>query len=200
MTATVAFLDYQIIDHLHRLANGTYALKHETALRSLETNAAMGKYELWMAEITEVEMIIGRENPKVDQERALEIARKDCEKLEIAEKLGVRWLGYPCSKLGDEYSRLGVSFRTAKENWSIAADLEHRLKQIKDVTAGDAQQVVSMVHGFDDADVSFRPAIQWLVTEDAPLCKALRDEVIAGRLPELANVRIGSVPEFVADA
>ncbi len=200
MTATVAFLDYSVIDHLHRLASGTYTGKHGAALHSLEAGAATGKYELWMAEITEVEMIIGRENPKIDQGRVPEFVRKDCEKFAIAEKLGVRWLGYPCSKLGDEYSRLGVSFRLAGPDSLIAAALERRLEQIAGVSVGDPRQVVSLVHGFDDADVSFRPAIRWLVTEDARLCAALCGEANAGRLPELVNVHIGSVAEFVAGA
>ena len=76
MSPKVAFLDYQVIDHLYRLANGNYTGAFATELRLLEAGAATGKYELWMAEITRVEMIIGRENPWIDPNRVPELERK----------------------------------------------------------------------------------------------------------------------------
>jgi hypothetical protein len=187
-----------VIDHLHRLATNTYVGAYASELALLESRALSGIYEFWMAEITKVEMIIGRENPLVDESRLVEFEQKDREKLAIAERLGVQWLGYPCSKLNDQYSRLDVSFRPGGPNWSIAAAFESRLEQVAGVSQGDARQVISLVHGFDDIDLSFRPAIQWLVTEDSDLRKALRGQVSAGRLSELANVRVASVAEFVA--
>jgi hypothetical protein len=195
MFPTVAFLDYSVIDHLHRLAVGNYAGAHAAALHLLEAGAATGKYELWMAEITEVEMIIGRENPRIGPDRVAEFIRKDNEKLDIAEKLGVRWLAYPCSKTDDQYSRLDVSFRP--DGSTVAALLEARLEVIVGVSVGDARQVVSLVHGFDNARVSFRPLIQWFVTEDTPLRNALLREVATGQLSELAHFRICTVTEFV---
>ncbi|APG23976.1 hypothetical protein [Syntrophotalea acetylenica] len=198
MPSKVAFLDYQVIDHLHRMANGIYKGQHVDALRLFEFEALMGHYELWMAEITQVEMIIGRENPRIDPDRIPEFAQRDQAKLAIAERLGVRWLGYPCSKTDDQYSRLDVSFRIAGPDWAIAEAFEQRIEQMPGVSVGDARQVASLIYGFDDADVSFRPEIQWLVTEDEPLRAALRREINAGQLTELSQIQVVSVAELVA--
>jgi hypothetical protein len=200
MSGKVAFLDYQVIDHLHRMSSGTYTGQYAGAFQCFESDALAGQYELWMAEITQVEMIIGRENPRVDRSRIAEFVKKDREKLAIAQRLGVRWLGYPCSKLDDQYSRLDVSFRLAGPDWPIAEAFERRLEQMPGVSAGDARQVASLVHGFDDANVSFRPAIRWLVTEDASLHAALRRGISAGNLAELSQVQVVSVAEFVSAA
>jgi hypothetical protein len=199
LTVAPAFLDYQVIDHLHRVANGTYKGAHKNALATFQTKALEGEYELWMSEITEVEMIIGRENPKIDAEKAAKLLRKDKEKLSIAKKLGVRWVSYPCGKFDDNYSRLNVSLRFAGPESAAADAFERRIEQIANVSAGDARQVVSLVFGVEDPN-AFRPMIRWFVTEDQPLHVALRREVQRGALPELAGIRIASVAEFIGAA
>jgi hypothetical protein len=87
MPPLVVFVDYQVIDHLHRLDTGAYRGAHETALRTFRALASAGQYELWMAEITQVEMIIGRENPRLNPDRLPEITRRDDEKLALARSL-----------------------------------------------------------------------------------------------------------------
>jgi hypothetical protein len=50
MTQPIAFLDYQVIDHLHRVVSSAYDGAHEAALQSLEARPTAGRYELWMEE------------------------------------------------------------------------------------------------------------------------------------------------------
>lgn len=198
-TALVVFLDYSVIDHIQRVNTQMYKGKHEDALGSFKAFAVMKKYELWMADITRVEMIIGRENVSINNLKFLDIVKKDEEKVEIIETLGVRWLSYPASKLDDEYSRLDETFRLEWEsNWDISSAFERRLEKFKGVSIGDARQIVSMVHGFDRSEKRIWPTITWFVSEDAQLCTALRREVKAGQLPELVDVCVGSVSQFVS--
>lgn len=195
----VIFLDYQVIDHLYRLDTGTYQGTNTVALHRLHAEANSGKYQVWMAKITQVEMIIGRENTRLDPARIPHINRKDSEKLAIAARMGVRWLEYPCSGFDDQYSRWDVSFGFRDEpGWSVAKALEQRLEQMPGISVGDARQVVSLVYGFDSEAPSTRPIIQWLVSEDRNLRQALIREVEIGRLHELTDVRIASVLELVA--
>lgn len=200
MWPKIVFLDYQVIDHLYRVENGNYNGKNKSALQCFKVKALAGHYELWMAEITRVEMIIGQENPSVNPSRIPEFDQKDKEKLAIAKRLDVRWLGYPCSKIDDQYSRIDVSLRIEGPEWSMAENFERRIKQISGVSTGDACQIVSLVHGFDDENLSLRPAIQWLVTEDEPLRKALGRLKDLGQLTELSQINIISVEELVAIA
>lgn len=176
-----------------------YKGAHTEALATFKAKALGGEYEVWMSEITEVEMIIGRENPKVDAEKAAKLLRKDKEKLSIAKRLGARWLSYPCGKFDDNYSRLNVSLRFAGPESAAAEAFERRIGHIPNVSAGDAPQVVSLVFGAEDP-LAFRPTIGWLVTEDQPLHAALRREVQLGKLPELVGIHIASVAEFIAGA
>ena len=194
----ILFLDYQVIDHLHRLATGSYQGPHAAALRLFESLATDGRYELWMSEISHVEMLHGRENLKLDPAKKKQMIAKDQAKVEIAKRLGVQWLGYPASKLPDPYSRLGVSFRLSGPSTAAANDLESRLEQISGVSPGDVRQVATAIHGFDSNNVEARPSIEWFITEDAPLRTALSTAVSSGKLPELANLRVCSVAELVA--
>jgi hypothetical protein len=194
----ILFVDYQVIDHLYRLATESYQGQHAAALHLFESLATGGRYELWMSEISHVEMLQGRENPKLDPIKKEQIIAKDQAKVEIAERLGVRWLGYPASKLSNPYSRLGVSFRLSGPSTAAANDLESRLEQISDVSPGDVRQVATAIYGFDSKNVETRPSIEWFITEDAPLRTALSIAVSSGKLPELANLRICSVAELVA--
>lgn len=193
----ILFVDYQVIDHLYRLATGSYQGQHAAALHLFESLVTGERYELWMSEISHVEMLQGRENPKLDPIKKEQITMKDQAKVEIAERLGVRWLGYPASKLSDPYSRLGVSFRLSGCSTTAANDLESRLEQIPGVSPGDVRQVVTAIYGFDSKNVETRPSIEWFITEDVPLRTALSIAVSSGRLPELVNLRICSVAELV---
>jgi len=73
-----------------------------------------------------------------------------------------------------------------------------RLAAVKDVSAGDARQLVCCAFAFDGTDISFHPRLDWFVTEDEKLARALRAEQFAGRLSELSQLRIGSASEFVS--
>jgi hypothetical protein len=192
------FIDYQVIDHLHRLDTGRYSGRSADSLRRFRSAAELRTYDLWMAEITQVEMIIGRENPNLHAARLPEILSKDANKLQIASAMGVRWLAYQCSKFNGDYSRLDISFRFAGPNWEIADALERRLELVSGVSRGDARQIVSLLYGFDVNDATFHPDISWFVTEDEDLRGALPREVAAGRLHDLAGVRIGSVADLLA--
>lgn len=197
MVSKVAFLDYQVIDHLQRIGTGMYKGKFAEALAHFESEAVRGSYQLWMSEISSVEMLLGRENPELDRLKLPSVEAKDKEKIAIANKLGVRWLGYPASKLSDSYSRLGMSFHLGGPTSGQANALESVLSPIKGVSPGDVRQIAAAVYGFDAANTNHRPPIEYFVTEDAPLVVTIRSEVAAGRLPELRDLRICSVAEFV---
>lgn len=198
MVSKVAFLDYQVIDHLQRIEAGTYKGKFAASLAQFESQAVRGSYQLWMSEISPVEMLLGRENPALDSLKVASIEAKDREKLAIASKLGVKWLGYPASKLSDTYSRLGMSFRLAGPTSAQANALELLLSPIKGVSTGDVRQIAAAVYGFDVGDITYRPPIEYFVTEDEPLVATIRSKVAAGRLPDLRSFQICSVAEFVA--
>lgn len=199
MAPISAFLDYSVIDHLHRAKNGTYLGKHAEALLDLESKAISGRIQVWMSEITEVEMIIGRENLSLAPVRLPYLLRKDADKLSIAKNLGVRWLSYPCSKFDDAYSRLDVSFRFAGPESATAEAFERLIERIPHVSPGDARQLASFVYGTEDPD-RFRPVMKWFVTEDQPLRSALRSEVQRGNIPELAGINIVAVSEMAGAA
>ncbi len=155
MFPKIAFLDYQVIDYILRVAIGKYSGVFAGALKLLEYGAATGKYQFWMSEISKVEMIIGLENPLIERSQVSTLIQKDENKINITKNLGVKWLGYPCSKLDDQYSRLGVSFRVSGPEWSIASAFEAKIERVLGVSAGDARQIVSLVLGFDDENTPF---------------------------------------------
>jgi hypothetical protein len=209
MAPLVIFLNYEVLDHMQRLDDGSYAGKNEKALKKLKKDAASGKYEIWMARITQVEMILGRENPNLDSEKREHINSKDSAKLRIAEEMGVRWLNYPCSGYDDSFSRWDVTFGYSdnSERWLSAKELEKRLDIIiPDDNKADSRQVVSLVYGFEVKELDDNilvppetPKIGWLVTEDKDLRQALQEAIEAGRLNELAHIRIVCVPELVQE-
>lgn len=196
MNANAVFLDYQIIDHLYRIEKGTYKGNHIDALVSLKELALTGKNQIWMSEITQVEMAIGHENPGISDSKRQQVIEKDKCKLNIAKELGVKWLAYPCSSLNDEYSRLGLSWRLAGREYSSAKELEVRLTNIAGVSVGDVRQIVSFVYGFEDKNESFSPVIQWFITDDSRLRTSMQKAVDAGQFPELENRYIVSSVEF----
>lgn len=91
-----------------------------------------------------------------------------------------------------------MSFRLAGPTSGPANALKSALSRIKGVSTGDVHQIATSVYGFDAANTNHRPPIEYFVTEDALLVVTIRSEVAAGRLPELRDLRICSVAEFVA--
>lgn len=196
MRMSGAFLDYQVIDHLQRIADGRYAGMNSSALHHFSELAKTARFELWMARITSVEMLIGLENPKADAVKVAIATKRDKEKLRIAECLGVRWLEYPCARVDDRYSRVDMTF--APDGSTTATDFEGWLEALPGVSEGDARQIVSLTHGHALNDnVSYSPIIKWFLTEDGPLQRSLNSLIGSGRVPELARFKICSVREFI---
>ncbi len=194
----VVFADYQVLDHLLRIELGKYRGKSDVALRAFRRRCSQGSIELWVAEITQVEMIQGRENPRLSANKLAEIKVWDQRKIEIAAEMRAKRLGYPCSKLNDTYSRLNVSFRTASPVWAKADTLERRLLDCDGVSEGDARHLVSVVYGPDDQNPRNRPAIEWVVTEDKSLRNCMNAAIAMGKFPEFMGVRFVSVADFEA--
>jgi hypothetical protein len=128
MTARIlsVVLDYSVIDHLQRIEAGSYGGRNKDALQRLRVAAEAGRVEIWGSEITFVEMIRGIENLAGREERKKIVAIKDEAKRVIMDKMGVRRLGYPCSRCDDAFSRLDVSFRCAGPNTDQAMLLESK--------------------------------------------------------------------------
>jgi hypothetical protein len=191
-------LDYSVLDHLQRIDAGTYRGGNEAALRRLRDGAVNRRVEVWISEITPVEMLHGLEKLAGDAPKRRTAGEKDAAKLAIAASMFARTLGYPCSKLDDTYSRIGMSFRCAGPDAGRANALEARLLQVPGVSPGDARQLVSCAFPFDGVAVEFHPRLDWFVAEDGPLIKALHAAMAAGSLPELAHLRCGSARDIVA--
>jgi hypothetical protein len=191
-------LDYSVLDHLGRIQDGSYAGQHTAALSRLRHAAELASVVVWMAEITPVEMIHGIEKVHNQPAKHQTASERDARKVAVARAMNACRLGYPCSKIGDTYSRIGLSFRLAGEKTHLANALEKRLGAVKDVSAGDARQLVCCAFAFDGSDTSFHPRLDWFVSEDERLVRAVRTEQGAGRLPELLQLRIGSASELAS--
>jgi hypothetical protein len=194
----VVALDYSVLDHLQRIQGGTYSGIRAEALRRIRAAGEGRRLEVWIAEITPVEMLHGIENIAADEAKRTQAAARDKAKEAIATAMGSRTLAYPCSKLGDRYSRLSMSFRLAGPDSHLAEAFERRLLSIKGVSAGDARQLVSCAFPTDGTDVGFHPQIDCFVAEDVTLVRALQGEVAAGNLSELRHLSIGTSDEIVA--
>jgi hypothetical protein len=150
-----------------------------------------------MAKITEVEMIMGRENQEIYENRIPSLEKKDSEKLSIARDLGVHWLEYPCSRPDDNYSRLDLTF--TPDGCPDAGDLESRLENVRGVSEGDARQIVSLIYGHCYSNGQYyKPIIDYLLTEDKRLLSALNSEKKQRRLLELNNIEVSSVSDFMS--
>ena len=120
-------LDYSVLDHLQNIQDGTYKGKRELALSRIRAAAECGRVEIWITEITPVEMLHGIEKI-IGDEASKELAKaRDQTKQAIALAMHARKLAYPDSKLGDSYSRLGMSFRTCGRDTERAIALEAKL-------------------------------------------------------------------------
>ncbi|MBI3779832.1 MAG: hypothetical protein HY278_02045 [candidate division NC10 bacterium] len=191
-------LDYSVLDHLQRVQDGTYNGTRAEALRRIRAAGEGQRIDVWIAEITPVEMLHGIEKVATDDAKRARAAARDTEKEAIAAAMYARILGYPCSKLDDTYSRLGMSFRLAGPDTHLAEALERRLLSIKGVSAGDARQLVSCAFPFDGVQIDFHPRLDCFVAEDVDLIRALIAEVAAENLPELRHLTFGTSEEIVA--
>lgn len=191
-------LDYSALDHLQRIQDGTYTGTRADALRRIRAAGESRRIDVWIAEITPVEMLHGIEKIAADDAKRAQAAARDKTKGAIARAMGARALAYPCSKLDDTYSRLNMSFRLAGPDSHFADALERRLLSIKGVSAGDARQLVSCAFPTDGAKIDFHPKLDCFVAEDLDLVRALKAEVAAGNLLELCHLSIGTSEEIVA--
>jgi hypothetical protein len=190
-------LDYSVLDHLQRIEDGTYSGAHADALLRIRTAAERRRIDVWISEITPVEMLHGLEKLATDDARRARAVARDQTKEAIATAMGARTLAYPCSKFGDTYSRLGMSFRFAGPGSGLADAFERKLLSIEGVSAGDARHLVSCAFPTDGTNVDFHPRLDCFVTEDFDLIRGLRAEVAAGNLPELWHLSIGTSEEIV---
>ncbi len=196
MPSSVA-VDYSVVDHLYRVQAGTYNGPNASALEHFRQAAEDGRAEVWIAEITPVEMLHGREKVAAESVKLARASAKDDQKNDICTAMRARYLAYPCSKVDDTYSRLGMSFRTAGPNSEDANRLEQKLLGIKGVSAGDARQLVSCAFPTNAATVGLSVTLDWFVAEDAELVEAVVRAVAAGALPELAHLSFGSTAALV---
>ena len=192
------FLDYQILDHLFRIENKTYTGKYESELTKLRKKAEKQVVNIWMSEITEVEMIHGINNPQIDDAKRRLVRTYDQKKLAIAKTMNIKRLSYPCSKLDDNYSLLDVSMRFSGPEWNKANTFEKWLLTIEGVSPGDARQVVSCIYGSDVNALDEKPVIEWFLTEDSDLRNALIKVKSKSKISEFSQMKIGSVYEFVS--
>jgi len=197
MSTLNIFLDYQILDHLFRIENKIYTGKYELALTELRKNAEKQVVNIWMSEITEVEMIHGKNNPQINEDKRCLVRTKDQKKLSIAKTMNIKWLTYPCSKFDDNYSLLDVSMRFSGPKWNEANRFEEWLLTIEGVSPGDARQVVSCIYGSDVNALDKKPVIEWFLTEDLALCSALINVMSKSKISEFSQMKIGSVSEFM---
>jgi len=101
-------LDTSVVDHLHRVDVGTYRGANEPALRRLRASAEQRKIDIWISEITGVEMLHGLENLSSREAARRSAAARDAAKEALMSAMGARRLGYPCSRFDDTYSRLDM--------------------------------------------------------------------------------------------
>ena len=191
-------LDYSVLDHLQRIRDGSCGGLQADALRTIQAAGESRRIDVWIAEITPVEMLHGIEKVAADDAKRARATARDNNKEAIAAAMGAWTLAYPCSKLGDTYSRLGMSFRPGGPDCHLADALERRLLSIDGVSAGDARQLVSFAFPTDGTQVDFHPGLDCFVTEDVGLVRALRVEVAAGKLAEISHLSIGTSKEIVA--
>lgn len=191
-------LDYSVLDHLQKLQAGTYNGTRADALGRIRAAGESRRIDVWIAEITPVEMLHGIEKVASDDPKRTRALARDAEKAAIAAAMGARTLGYPCSKFDDTYSRLSMSFRFAGPDTHLAEALEQRLLSIRGVSPGDARQLVSCAFPFDGAQIDFHPRLDCFVAEDVTLVRVLRAVVVAGNLPELRHLIFGTSEEIVA--
>lgn len=197
MSTLNIFLDCQILDHLFRIENKTYKGKHELALTKLRKKAEKQVVNIWMSEITEVEMIHGKNNPRINEAKRCLARTNDQKKLAITKTMNIEWLTYPCSKLDDNYSLLDVSMRFSGPKWNEANRFEKWLLTIEGVSLGDARQVVSCIYGSDVNALDKKPIIEWFLTEDSALRSALINVKSKSKISDFSQMKIGSVSEFV---
>ncbi len=191
------FLDYQILVYLFQIENRTYKGKHKLALIELRKKAEKQVVNVWMSEITEVEMIHGTNNPKIDDAKRCLVRTYDQKKLAIAKTMNIKWLTHPCSKLNDNYSLLDVSLRFSGPEWNKANTFEKWLLTIEGVSPGDARQVVSCIYGSDVNALGEKPVIEWFLTEDEDLLSALINVKNKSKISELSQIKIDFVSDFV---
>ncbi len=192
------FLDYQILDHLFLIENNSYKGKHELALTELRKKAEKKVVNTWMSEITKVEMVHGKNNPKINEAKRCLVTAYDQRKLSIVKRMNIKWLTYPCSKYDDNYSLFDVSARYSGPEWDEANIFEKWLLNIEGVSVGDARQVVSCIYGSDVNALDNKPAIKWFLTEDSDLRSALINKVKSkSKIFKFSQMKIGSVYEFV---
>jgi len=198
------FLDYTVIDQLHRIddiSEYREINKQKEGLKKLRSLAEKRKISCYMSDITKIEMLHGREKPDFSAPQVAWYKEKDESKLKIAEKMGVIWLSYPASRLNEHletkkypfgYSRLDLTMSFMDTNWEKAYDLERKLLHIKGVSQGDARQIVSMIYGTP------RFPGKVFLAEDKPLIDGIKEEIWQGSLNQLTEYFWGSVKEFLS--
>lgn len=191
-------LDYSVIDHLHRVATGSYKGADAIPLLRLRAAAETGMVETWGAEITFVEMLLGVRKVAEREEALRTATAKDVAKRAIMQEMRVRRLGYPASRCDDGYSLLGYSMRCAGPHATEAIVLEERLRRIPGVSEGDARQLVSCAYPFDGDTLTFSCHLDWFVSEDGRLVRAINSALATGEFSELAHLRFGTVRDLVA--
>lgn len=201
----VLFLDYSVLDHMHRIDVGTYIGTYKgtsaAELTALRQAAVAGDIEVWMSRITSVEMVIGLENPTLTSTKLAAANQNDTDKRAIANLMHVRWLTYPASRSDDwgkdstGYSRIDLTLSSVDPDWPKAKALEDQLL-LGVAKKGDAQQVVSCVYGKAEDD-GRRPAIRYFVSEDGPLIRTLQGAQAANAVGKLVGLQVRSVKAFV---
>lgn len=193
----VLFLDYSVLDHIHRVDAERYSGQSATALMALRQAAAVGGIEIWMSRVTSVEMVIGLETPNLSQAKLATASQNDKDKYIIASSMHIRWLTYPANRSDDNYSRVSLTLGSdGLLDWEKAKALENKLALLGVSKKGDAQQVVACVYGRSEDD-GRQPVVRWLLSEDGKLRKALNRALAANALGELARIKVLSVKEFV---
>jgi hypothetical protein len=183
------YLDLSVIDHLQKIETMKYRGTRKTALQRIRVSAERHYVEIWISEITHVEMLHGIENVSDDEVKRQEANSNDQEKRIIAMSMFAQILGYPCSKTDDPYSRLDLSFRPDGEE---SADLlEKRLLKIPGISPGDARHLVCCAFPFNSVSPSILPKIDWFIAEDKKLINVVNAQINAGALSELAHIRFG---------
>ena len=191
------FLDYQVLDDLLRLEESRYNGSTGMELISLQRKAVDRELSIWMSEIARVEMVHGIQNPSIAEEKRIIAERKDQAKLAIASGMHVKWLIYPCAKIGDGYSLLDLSFRIAGPEWADADAMERVFEQTPGISKGDARHLVSWIFGVQTDQLDYRPNIDHFVSEDKPLRRALTQLQAIGSISALATAQILSVEELI---
>src|SRR5690242_12351496 len=77
------FIDYSVLDSLLRLDEGRYVGEHEAGLALLRLTAENHHVQVWISEITLVEMLHGRERAAVLGHGELRAASNDAAKMAI---------------------------------------------------------------------------------------------------------------------